>query len=166
MGLQLNITFSSVSQNKVRKSLSSSLNTVGAETTDTLTGLKCSLFHHWFADCAGCCEPSAQCDKELWVMWLRQRLPAAHNRCREDQPHLSLHPGMILWHVSSCFYFHLVLPQTATRWQLELEVNLQCHWLLLVLLFFTRILHPISTTWVKCLCQQPGQTWKVSADYL
>lgn len=76
------------------------------------------------------------------------------------------HVYKTLCHLCSCWYYHLVLPKTATRWQLELEVNLpflRCYWLLVILLLFSRILHPISTTSVKCPCQQPGQTWKVSA---
>ncbi len=84
-----------------------------------------------FTDCAGCCQPSAQCDKELWIMWPRHRLAAPYNGCREDQPHLFLHPRKLLYlplvchnHLSSCFYVHLVLPETATRGQQELEVNL------------------------------------------
>ena len=64
---------------------------------------------------------------------------------------LSPHPGPFMLRL----LFSPVLPKPATRWQQELKEGL-------LTCVFSRTLHPISITWVKSLCQQPGQTWKVS----
>lgn len=89
MGLQLNITFNSISQNKVRPCYRN-------KAIDTREGFRFSMFHLRFADCAGSREHSAKCDQELRIMPLSECLAAAHNRCREDQPHLCFHPSKLL----------------------------------------------------------------------
>jgi len=119
MGLQLNISFNSLSQNKVPKykSPNGCLNVVGAKKYRRINKFEMlNVNSYSFTDSAGCCEPSAQFDKDLWIVWLGQSLPAALNRCREDQPHLYLHSGELLWFFLISLFRATSIPLSSSKW--------------------------------------------------